>query len=119
MPNDGGDATRYFFNHVQSHAAPPGTVSHVLEAELSRVVEQHIRRDRDNHDCLLADMGDFIVSIMNITCQLSAILVAGGHVERYLSGRTLLAEPGLATNDYLDDKHHVLKSVPHMYINMN
>ncbi|KAK9772949.1 putative C2H2-type domain-containing protein [Seiridium cardinale] len=99
----------YFFDQIGGYSQRYSVCS-LLEDSLSQIVEQYTRESQ-SHGCLLADMGDFLVTVMAITSEIAQHLVKGNHIIKYTSDRKSLLEPDLSTADYLDDKHDALKKI--------
>ncbi|KFA69548.1 hypothetical protein S40285_10492 [Stachybotrys chlorohalonatus IBT 40285] len=100
------DAARYFADGIRN-SCQPGFVHDFLQSQLPRILERRVRGWPD-HDCLLAELGDFLVAVMDITSDVAQGLVIGGHISEYASSRGPLLTPDLSTSDYLEEKHEAL-----------
>ncbi len=104
-----GDAAHHVFSSIWGLGSHD-SVYNLLQGELPHILGRCTRRNQDN-DCLLAEVGDFLVTVMEITAELAQVLVQGGHVTHYISNCGLLDDKTLATTEYLDDQHDILKWV--------
>ncbi len=103
----------HFFDSVRLRPNQQLTLVHpLLEAELPRIITQ-AGSDALPNGCLLADIGDFLLDVVDILSELAHVVVNGKHIREHNRNRMsqLEQEPDLHTTDYLDDKHAALKYV--------
>lgn len=85
----------------------------LIQTELPRIVsrQQDGLRSQASNRCLLADMGDFLINILDITSELAEKLVLGRHIRDYANDNkaSLAQEDDLHSTDYLFQKEKALK----------
>lgn len=100
----------HFFQSIQLRQRQDSLIHPLLQAELPQIIERHCDGQISN-ECLLADVGDFLVAVMDILSDLAQVAVHGNYIRDYWDDRRdiLEQEPDLHTTDYLNDKHEGLK----------
>ena len=103
----------FFFDHIGGSSGQT-SISSLLQTELPGIIAQHYNgspQQKLSNDCLLVEIGNFLVSVLEITSDLAQSLVMGHHIrDQTVDRRSMLEqEPDLHTIDYLDDKNEALR----------
>src|ERR1700712_4834754 len=104
---------RMFDAFDATHLGDPSVIN-IVRSELERAVANGWQPDGPG-ERLLADLGAYLVRILDIVALLADAVVNGEHVPGYVRqiATELVNEPDMRTTDYLDEKHTALAYVCH------
>ncbi|KAH8590663.1 hypothetical protein B0O99DRAFT_691441 [Bisporella sp. PMI_857] len=102
----------HFFNSIRLRQSQESLIHELLQAELPQIIARRCNGQISN-ECLLADIGDFLATVLDVLSELAQVAVHGNYIREYSNNRrsSLEQEPDLHTADYLDDKHEGLRQV--------
>jgi hypothetical protein len=104
--------TLNFFRSVGLGDRVETLVEPLLQAELPRIMAESWEGQCPGV-CLLTDIGDYLVRMLDMITELARALVYGSYIRDHMRDRLLELEDehDLRTTGYLDDKHAALKLI--------
>lgn len=103
-------STLHFFEQIRLDNSPPAWIEELLLSELPRIAIG-MPWPTAPTDCLLADIGNYLVRILQVLASFAEKLLEEKLVSGYMDARIqkLAAEDDLSTANYIDDKHAALQ----------
>lgn len=108
--------TLRIFNAVHLGHPAASRIIPIVRSEVSRALAG-CRQPDNTGACLLADLGNYIIQIIDILSQIASALAFGNYIPDYTREKAieLASEHDLRTTDYLDEKHVALKRVAYKW----